>query len=58
MHLCPGKWVATMCLVVYNAWAAHVFSAVINCRHCFKDLVIESKQEVVIGLTVVSTVNM
>ena len=34
---CPGNWDAIGNTVVYYAWAAHVFSAVIRCRHCSCD---------------------
>ena len=34
IHLCPGNLVATGRAVVYNARAAHTFSAWIKCRHC------------------------
>ena len=34
MHPCPGNWVVIGRAVVYNARAAHVFSAGIEWRHC------------------------
>ena len=34
MHTRPGKWLAIETTVVYHAWAAQVFSAGIECRHC------------------------
>ena len=34
MHLCPGNVVAIGRAVIYNARAAHTFSAGIKCRHC------------------------
>ena len=34
MHLCPGNVVAIGRAFVYNARAAHIFSAGIKCRHC------------------------
>ena len=30
----PRNWVAIGCAVVYYAYAAHAFSALIKCRHC------------------------
>ena len=36
VHACPGNWVAIVHAVVYNAGAAHAFSAVIEYRHCIR----------------------
>ena len=33
MHLCQENWMAKRRLVMYYAWAAHVFSASIKYRH-------------------------